>query len=371
LRNKNDFKKILIFRTGHLGDTLVALPALWSIRKAFPDSRLTLLTNKDLRNAHYVFAQNVLPQKGLIDDWLSYPANLTPVRTASALLKLSWQIRRGNFDCVFYLMTRNRSLKSIRRDEWFFRLSGINNIFGAEYLAQNRIKENEKRPLPVLETEARFLLNCLPSKEFAFDLDLKPELLLTREEKSFAEKWLTENCKDALTENRLLAIAPGAKWKSKIWPQDRFKETITKLIESHNVFPIVFGGSEDREKGNRLIEKWGRGVNAAGELTVRQSAAALERCSFYLGNDSGTMHLAACGGIPCVAIFSSVDYAGRWNPFGENNVTLRHNIECEACYLEVCPIGNKCVSSISVERVFSECENVLRNSRSESIQATG
>ncbi len=70
LLQKLDYQKILIYRIGHLGDTLVSLPAFWAIRENFPDASVTLLTNVDARNAGYIAAHGVLPESGLIDDWL-------------------------------------------------------------------------------------------------------------------------------------------------------------------------------------------------------------------------------------------------------------------------------------------------------------
>ncbi len=66
------FKKILVYRIGHLGDTLVSLPAFWAIRKAYPKAHITLLTNSNPHNPNYILAQNVLPKEGLYDDWLTF-----------------------------------------------------------------------------------------------------------------------------------------------------------------------------------------------------------------------------------------------------------------------------------------------------------
>lgn len=43
-------RKILIFRTGSLGDSVCALPAIYSIRKNFPDAQIDILTNAGAEN---------------------------------------------------------------------------------------------------------------------------------------------------------------------------------------------------------------------------------------------------------------------------------------------------------------------------------
>ncbi|HXH70816.1 MAG TPA: glycosyltransferase family 9 protein, partial [Pyrinomonadaceae bacterium] len=252
MSNTLNYKKILIYRIGHLGDTLVSLPAFWTIRKIFPQAHLTLLTNVDAQNSNYIAARNILPETGLFDDWLFYPNNLSKVNTVLAFLKLFREIRQRKFDCVFYLMTRNRTLYQIRRDVEFFNFAGIKKIFGTDYLSKNLIEEKAEKPLPAIESESDFFLNCLAADGFRFEPGVKPEMLLDEAEKGFASQWLEKNSGTALRENRLIAVAPGSKWDSKIWAEERFAEVIAELIERNDVFPIVFGGREDREKGNRL-----------------------------------------------------------------------------------------------------------------------
>ena len=360
MKNARNYKKILIYRIGHLGDTLVSLPAFWAIRKAFPDAEITLLTNLDARNPNYIAAKSVLPENGLIDDWLFYPTNLSRAKTLSSVAKLFAKIRREKFDCLFYLMTRNRTLRQIKRDEKFFKRAGIKEIFGTEYLKKNLISEPFEKPLKTVESEAEFFLKCLPSEKFGFDLDCKPDMLLSENEVKFSENWLKENCGKAFVENRLIAIAPGSKWESKVWAEQNFAEVVKQLIEREKVFPVIFGGKEDREKGGRLLEIWKTGANAAGELNIRQAAAALEKCRIYLGNDTGTMHLAASVGTPCVGIFAAIDLIGRWHPFGEKHIILRERIECEGCHLPVCPFDNECLKGISPEKVLAACEKLLK-----------
>ena len=358
------FNKILVYRIGHLGDTLVSLPAFWAIRQAYPKAHITLLTNSNSNNPNYVLAQNVLPKEGLFDDWLVYPTELDKLKTLLTFSKLFLKIRKGNFDSLFYLTTRNRSVEQIRRDVMFFKWTGIKNIIGTEYLLKNLLDTNVSRPLPFVESEKDFLLNCLEFESLPLQgiENLTPDLRLTGQEINEAKKWLQENCHKQLLDNKLLAVAPSGKWESKIWAESSFYEVVQNLIEKEDVFPIIFGGIEDKEKGNRLIEKWGRGANAAGILNIRQAAAALSKCRIYLGNDTGTMHLAASVGVPCAAIFSAIDWAGRWMPFGETHEIFRESVPCEGCLSSVCKFQNECLTAIKPQSVFKKCLSLWNRS---------
>ena len=99
---------------------------------------------------------------------------------------------------------------------------------------------------------------------------------------------------------------------------------------------------------------------AAGALGIRQSLAALRRCRLYVGNDTGTMHLAVAAGTRCVAIFSARDRPGLWEPYGSGHRVLRRKIECEGCELMECTEkGNACTLAIGVDEVVSACRSIL------------
>jgi ADP-heptose:LPS heptosyltransferase len=351
-----DFKRILIFRIGHLGDTIVALPSLWAVRNAFPEAEITLLSNADVKNPHYISARSVLPESGLIDRWESYPTNLAVYAAPFHWARLLLRLRKRKYDALFYLMPRSRSLEQIERDRKFFRLAGIANVIGADYLRSNTLGTRVPNPTPRIERESEFLLNLLSSEGITNSSTHDTSLLLTSDEVDTAQVWIRAH---DYRSDRLIGIAPGSKWESKIWPEDRFIAVVTQLIGKFGVFPVVLGGTEDRERGDRMIRAWGKGANAAGHLSVRQSAALLTSCDLYLGNDTGTMHLAAAVGTPCVASFAAIDWVGKWEPFGTGHTVFRRAVECEGCHSPVCFYNNKCLDLIKPQDVLAACENVL------------
>ncbi len=104
----------------------------------------------------------------------------------------------------------------------------------------------------------------------------------------------------------------------------------------------------------------GKRDQCRGRLGVRAGIAAMEGCGFYLGNDTGTMHMAVSAGIPCVAIFSARDYPGLWYPYGHGHIVLRRTVHCEGCMLEVChKNGKNCLMSISVDEVLEACTKMI------------
>jgi ADP-heptose:LPS heptosyltransferase len=90
----------------------------------------------------------------------------------------------------------------------------------------------------------------------------------------------------------------------------------------------------------------------------------LERCALYVGNDTGTMHLAASVGTPCVAIFSARDNPGKWEPTGPGHIVLRHEVPCAGCMLETCVDNDlECLKAISVDEVLAAIGGRLERTR--------
>ena len=356
-------QRVLIFRIGELGDTIIALPALRAIRQAFPAALISLLGNVDTE-ARHVTPDQILPD-GLVDEWLAYRSRDFH-STFADRLKLLRRLRRAQFDLLVYLAPRIRSREDVRRDLLFFRLAGVSKVIGAD--AWQPLPSRNGGPLPVVEHETDHLLQRLSRGgiEVPEIGTAKVELNLTTAEERSAELWLKESL-PAVGVNRIVGFGPSSKWPSKVWPEERFAELGSRLIKFAEVFPIVFGGLEDRALGERLIQTWGRGANAAGALSVRAAAAALKHCDAYVGNDTGTMHLAAAIGTRCVGIMAAIDWPGRWNPYGQGHLVLRRTVPCEGCLLRVCQReGMKCLKEIVVDDVFDACCRVLEGESAES-----
>jgi heptosyltransferase III len=156
----------------------------------------------------------------------------------------------------------------------------------------------------------------------------------------------------------LVGFGPGSKMQAKKWPIQRYYEVGKRLIKGYDVWPVIFGGHEDKVIGDELLTMWNRGYNAAGQLGLREAAAGLSKCKLYIGNDTGTMHLAASVSTSCVAIFSARDLKGKWYPYGKGHMVFRKDVSCAGCQYETCD-HNTCLIEIHVEDVVETAESKL------------
>jgi asparagine synthase (glutamine-hydrolysing) len=352
-------KRILVFRIGQLGDTIVALPAMWLVRKHFPHAHIALLCDRHPGKSH-VLASDLLRGAGIFDDYLSYPVSQSGrLLRQSRMAGLLAAIRRGRFDTLVYLAPTNRKPEQIERDRRFFRMAGIRNFIGTEGFEPLEPKQSGQ-PLKMMPRESELLLQRLAASGLRAERQdqLRMDLGLDPKDDAAVSSWKTQLPSDG---GRLwVAVGPGSKMPAKRWPLRRFEQVVVDLAREFDIWPVVFGGAEDKVIGDWLLARWGRGYNAAGALDVRTAAAALKRCGLFLGNDTGTMHLAAAVGVPCVAVFSSREPPGIWFPAGEGHRVFRSDIECEGCELVECiELGNECLKRIGTDQVLDGCRELL------------
>lgn len=346
---------ILVYRLGSLGDTVIALPAFHAVRRAFPESRITLLTNRPV-SAKAAASEEVLGRGYFFDQVLDYPVG---TRNPWVLAGLVWRLRRLRIRTAVNLAAF-RSDRATARDRWFFRVGGVERFVGFDLQAR------DKRPVPdaltgEVEWEAARIARRVAELE-AVDLEDQGnwDLLLTPVEVAVGEAML----EPLPGGGSLMAFSMGTKVQAKHWGVQNW-EALSRRLAGH--FPdwsaVFLGSASEREEADRCAAAWsGRVVNLCGKSTPRESAAVLRRCRLFLGHDSGPMHLAACMGVPCVAVFSARNLPRQWFPRGgDRNRILQRRPECAGCGLEVCVEQEKrCLTDISVREVLGAALGVLK-----------
>jgi len=345
---------VYIFRIGELGDTLMALPAISEIKELHKNQDLILITNKSSR----ITAWDVLKHTEYFKGVLFY--ELSDIKNILSIARI---IRSGKKNILYYLPPE-RTKKQAIRDYIFLKiLCGIDKVIGIKESVDKKIKRNKKGDLIYLDRESIRLLK-LAFKNHNYDNKLKfPLLHPSIEVYKKVATLLREIPKDGI----LISVGHGSKMPAKKWPIERFMELCNRLLNyDDKIYILLLGGKENFESGELLrycSEK--RILNFAGKTNIIESAAIVEKCFLFIGNDTGTMHLAASMGIPCVGIFSARENPGKWDPYGTNNVILRKDVDCAGCFLEECLANEmKCIKMITVDEVFETIIGFLNKTKS-------
>jgi heptosyltransferase III len=328
---------VVIFRIGSIGDTVVALPCLQAVARAFPNHDRILLTNI-ADSAQASSAESVLQGSGLIDGAIHFPPRLNSLASARELVR---RLAVTGARTLVYLAPRTR-MSQVWRDCLFFRLAGIRSIIGAPAAAAG-LRRWVDADGATLEYEAQFLARSLqpriPVDLSANNWDLKL---------SAAEH---ETARSAMAgfpaQMPVVAICPGAKWAAKNWGEANWGDLLgSAALQAYPVAMLAIGARDEHELSERVLSRWnGPVLNLCGRLSPRESAAVLKRCELLICHDSGPMHLATTQATACVALFGTQNQPRQWFPWGE-----QHRIVYE-------PRG---IAAILVEAVVAEVVSMLR-----------
>ncbi len=125
----------------------------------------------------------------------------------------------------------------------------------------------------------------------------------------------------------VLALGPTANWRGKQWPGENFNDLAGRLTAPEGILAgariAVFGGPGERDAAALVTTAavQGGGIDLVGKLDLPTAFACLKRCSLFVGNDSGLMHLAAAAGIPTLGLFgpSRIEH---YAPWGEHTAAV-------------------------------------------------
>jgi heptosyltransferase-3 len=361
---KTSKQRVLLYRIGSLGDTVVALPSLHLVARAFPDSERRLLTNFPIQ-VKAPPAAAILKDTGLIEGYFRYSIGM---RHPKELLSLWWRLVRWRPDVLIYL-TGPRGVKAARRDAIFFRLCGIRKMIGVpvtEEMQRNRVNPVDE----TVEFEAERLARNISELGDARLSDPSSwNLHLTSTEHARASDVLRPADGHAL-----IAVSVGTKVQANEWDRENWRNLLGRLALLYPRHSLaLIGAASDIEVSEFIAEGWrhaspsaGPILNLCGLLTPRESAAVFCRADVFIGHDSGPMHLAVAVQTPCVAIFSARGKPRVWFPYGHQHRVLYHRVDCWGCNLETCTVEKKkCITSISVDEVLAQLLPLLDASPSQ------
>jgi ADP-heptose:LPS heptosyltransferase len=121
-----DPDRILIYRCGAIGDTVVSIPAIHAIRSRYPRASFALMTASG--GEGIVWTDHVLSEFGWFDGVITYEAK--ELTTPWALWAINRRIRALAPKMVIYLGSDYNSALKIARDRFFFRLAGVRRFVG-------------------------------------------------------------------------------------------------------------------------------------------------------------------------------------------------------------------------------------------------
>ncbi|MGB6553638.1 MAG: glycosyltransferase family 9 protein [Candidatus Binataceae bacterium] len=347
--------RVCIYRIGNLGDTACAIPAMRAIRLAFPRAHLTLVTSPG--RTGMPGASELLRGVSWLDEIVVYHSK--DVAGPRAQLRWISAMRARNFDAWIELPPVDAPLRMLVRNMFAAWMSGAGWGFGWRY-DRMRLFARAQSELGEFPNETARLAGLLATGGFAAPAAQNPSENSSLET-SDAERAAVDQILAGmrLADASFVALAPGAKAPANRWPAERFIE-VGRELAARGIRVVVLGGAGEAGLCETIVTAIGTDARSvAGRTTVRESCELLRRCALLVCNDSGVQHLASLVGTPCVSIFSSRDFPGRWFPVAERSVVLRKWVPCHTCFCTECPYDNRCINSVTAAEAATAAASLL------------
>ncbi len=344
---------ILIRGVNWIGDAVLTLPALKSIRKNFPNAHISLLVKP--------WVSDIFKENPDINEIIPYGDDY---RGCTGKIRLATVLRQKKFDIAILL----QNAFDAALIAW---LAGIPERTGYKRDCRGILLTNA---IPVKKDvlkqhQVYYYLSLLESAGIKTAWT-QPYIYLTDDERRKARKIISS----ALPGRSLplIGINPGAAYGSaKRWPSERFAGLIHRITSELNARVIIFGSGSEASIADEISEKLEtrnpkpetRILIMSGKTGLRELAALISECDAFITNDSGPMHMASALLVPVVAIFGSTDKTAT-GPFGQGHKVVSSDLPCSPCLKRECPEKHlQCMTKITVDEVFEALKDVLPRTR--------
>lgn len=313
---------ILIIQEFGLGDLILSIPAIASIKLNFKKSKLTIPLSKDLSNL-----AKLIPY---IDECIEFPGSFED------RIKFLKSIRK-RYDVVYIL---NPGI-----------LGYLTNIFSCSKKKigyTNPVKSYLSRYNDQAFYEVDRYLNIIKSVGLKAYIH-KPFLKLTPTEikyrSDFFKKYRIKNY------DLIVSISPGSKRPQKRWPKENFAYLADWLINEYNAKIFFFGDRTEVRLINNIIHLMkNKPISLVGQTSLSELAAIISISRLFISNDTGPMHIASSLKIPIFALFGPSN-PHRFRPIGRKAVVIKKDLDCSPCNYTR---DNKCKDNICMQLIGVE-----------------
>lgn len=166
------------------------------------------------------------------------------------------------------------------------------------------------------------------------------------------------------TGNGEIAVNLGAGYDIRCWSPAHYARLFDLLAGHHHGPIVLYGTAADRAAADLIAAqcRLAQPRILVGQLSLLESIQAAAAATLFIGHDTGTTHAAAASGVPVVCIFSGVTLNARWQPEGARVLVIRNPVACAPCGLRerrTCPNGLACLDGIPAETVAAACLELL------------
>lgn len=307
-----DIRRILVLKLRHIGDVLLAVPALRALKESFPGASISVVVNSG--------TEDMLTMNPLVDEVIVFRRSIKSMRPAERIRSeaaFARELRSRGFDLAVDLTGGDRPaiLSFLAGARYRIGYEPGGGFFGKRLLYTNLVR----RPIGRVHTVSRdlSLLETFGIRTTSLEVDM----YASREDEAKAAALLDEH---GVAEGEpFVHIHPTSRWLFKCWTDEGMAYIIDRLDEE-GIRAVVTSGPEKREldKAGSIIGKANAPVaDLSGKTTLKGLSVISRKALFFFGVDTAAMHIAAASGARVVGIFGPSGAFG-WGPWDNGRAVV-------------------------------------------------
>ena len=341
-------ERILVLQTGAVGDVVMSLPALRTLRAQFPNSKITLVAGP--------WATPILVEENLVNEVFSRRAPWLGGASIREVMRFWYgalELRRLHFDLGLDLRGDPRSILFLYLTGAVERVSyGWHGAQLGDYLLTQVVPG----PAPTAHLVDRFLavvaaLGREPDSR-------TPRLCLAQHEREAAQAWRREMLSKTGAEV-LIGVHPGAASPLRRWRSERFAVLVRRLTALRGVNVVVFAGPGEEATAAGIVRQAG-GAAAVQRSPLREFIVRASALDALVALDSSPAHIGAALGVPVISLFGPAlpAFVG---PIGRSVRVIQEGVfECRPCTQKRCVHPEaSCMDAIRTDAVFKATIDAL------------
>ncbi len=285
---------IIIIQLTAIGDTLMCEPALYALRKTYPQARITFLTSDS--------SAPILENNPHINNLIIWKKKIPLLKNIFFLLSLCY----NRFDILVDFQKNPRTYVMSH-----FIRARLKISFRGKH--RNCIYSRLSPPIDV-QKYAAFEKFAVVKSILNQDIQpVEPRVYITDQDRQLAQEIF-----DKLRINQehlTIAVSPVSKVPYRTWKSHNFSKLCDHIYSHYQVnFLFTWGPGE-----KYLVDEVIKGMKTHKPSTeyeigsLKVLYALFEKSDMYLGNDNGPRHLAIAAGIPTMCIFGHF-FCNHWTP---------------------------------------------------------
>lgn len=353
-----NIKKILIIKLAAIGDSILLIPTLRTLKKTFPKAEITFICSQ--------INISVIKKIPYVDRIIDCNVH-SFLRNPLLFFKFITELRKEKYELVIDVgqwERINAIFTMLSRADYTigFKTEGQLKHFGYDSIVDHSRTKHE------LEN---FLDLLVPVGINITEEDKKLEYFLNKEDYNFAGNFWETNEFEGKT---VICLHPGCgeNGKPREWEVQNYIDLGKRLVEyDDNIRILITGASHEEERCAEIANGIGINVcNTAGQFSLDNVVALVQKSKLIVCSNTGMLHIASCVGTKTMGLHGPTNPA-KWGSYNKNAVLIQSDKFCSPClYLGHdygCQVP-QCMAHISVDDVFIYIRKALNPEQFENLE---